>query len=116
MSEPVKLALGLLAIFLFIRSIYINIAMTFARRKACKHPTEQNALRAFRLLNAKLGVSITNHPREWAKYRDMFYHINKSSDVPSELKEKLKKRLVKKGLYIDNVRIIDNYKGDSRNV
>ena len=46
----------------------------------------------------------------------MFYHINKSSDVPSELKEKLKKRLVKKGLYIDNVRIIDNYKGDSRNV
>lgn len=40
----------------------------------------------------------------------MFYKINQSSDVPSELKQKLKDRLVKKGLYINNMRIIDNYK------
>ena len=32
-------------------------------------------------------------------------------DVPTEIKQKLKDRLVKKGLYINNMRIIDNYKG-----
>ena len=116
MSETVKIVIGLLMIWLFFRFIYINISMIFARRQASKYPTEENAMEVYRLLNAKLGVSINNHPKEWAKFRDMFHHINRSSDVPSELKDRIKKRLIKKGLYIDNVRIIDNYKGDSQNV
>ena len=46
----------------------------------------------------------------------MFYIINGSSQIPTELKEKIKKRLVKKGLYINNGKIIDNYKGGNVNV
>ena len=116
MSETVKIVLGLLILLLIIRGIYINISMSFARRKVIKNPTKENAMKVYRLLNAKLGVSINNHPKDWAKFRDMFYHINRSSDVPSELKDRIKKRLIKKGLYIDNMKIIDNYKGDNKNV
>lgn len=116
MEEALQIIGGFLLIWLFARFICINISMFFARKRVVKHPTEDNAMEVFKLLNAKLGVSINNHPKDWAKYRDMFHHINRSSEVPSELKDRIKKRLVKKGLYIDNVRIIDNYKGETQNV
>ena len=113
-KELLGLLIGLLLLFLFIRGIYINVSMFFARRTVVKNPTEENAMKVFRLLNAKLGVTINNHPKDWAKFRDMFYHINKSNAVPSELKDRIKQRLVKKGLYINNVRIIDNYNNSAK--
>ena len=105
-----------LIICLIIRFIYINISMSFVRRAAMRHPTEENAWRVYKLLNAKLGVSINNHPKDWAKYRDMFYGLNNSAEIPSELKDKIKARLIKKGLYIHNMKIVDNYKGGNKNV
>ena len=111
--EVLPLCIGVLIIVLIIRSVYYNILMYFTRKEIMRRVTEENAYRAYKLLNAKLGVSINNHPKDWAKYRDMFYKINGSADVPSEIKEKIKKRLVKKGLYIDNMKIVDNYKGVS---
>ena len=99
-----------LIVCLFARVIYMNVSMSIARNLVTKNPTYENAQRAYNLLNAKLGVSINNHPKDWAKYRDMFYKINGSPEVPTELKQKIKDRLIKKGLYIQNMRVIDNYK------
>ena len=118
MSEPVpssgSIIIALLFIFFIARFFYINISMIFARKKVIKSPTQENAQNVFRLLNAKLGVSINNHPKDWAKFRDMFYYINNSPDIPSELKEKIKTRLIKKGLYINNMKIIDNFNGGKK--
>ena len=100
-------------IYLVLRFIMINISMFITRRAVTKNPTEEGAMKAYLLLKKPLGVSINNHPKDWAKYRDMFYQINRSPEVPSELKKLLKERLMKKGLYIDNMRIIDNYKNNT---
>ena len=115
MSETIQSILAciiaVLIFWLIARAIYINISMFFARKLVVKHPTQENAWKVYKLLKAKLGVAINNHPKDWAKYRDMFYVINHSAEIPSELKENIKKRLMKKGLYINNMKIIDNYKG-----
>lgn len=117
MTESTKFMLGSIGAVIIgigaIRYFYINVSMFFARKAVMKNPTEENAMRVFKLLRAPLGVSINNHPKDWAKFRDMFYHINGSAEIPSELKERIKAHLVKKGLYINNMRIINNYKGNT---
>lgn len=115
-NEMLNALVALAVIVIIVRHIYINVSMFFAKHKVNKNPTEANAERVFKLLNAKLGVAITNHPKYWGEYRDMFYKINGSSEVPTELKEKIKARLIKKGLYINNMKVIDNYKGGNVNV
>ena len=104
------LMIGILIAILFVRFVYINASMSIARRIVIKYPTEENAMRVYKLLSTKFGVAINNHPKDWAKYKYMFYKINGSPEIPSELKQKIKERLVKKGLYINNMRIKDNYK------
>ena len=113
-KDIIYAVVAILLIWLFLRSIYLHISMFFARRAAVKNPTEENAWKVYQLLKAKLGITINNHPKDWAKFREMFYAINGSSDVPSELKQQIKNRLIKKGLYINNVRIIDNYKANKK--
>lgn len=96
-------------LLLFIRSLILSL-MLYIRMKAAKHsPTQGNAWRVYKVLR-KFGVAIRNHPTVWKNYRDMFYKINQSPDVPSGLKQKIKERLVKKGLFINNPSIIDNYR------
>ena len=108
-ANPMNIILLLLMI-IFIRSLILAAVLNI-RMKTAKHfPTQENVWRVYKTL-CKFGVGIRNHPQVWGEYRDMFYKINQSPDVPSELKQKLKDRLVKKGLYINNMRIIDNYKG-----
>lgn len=107
--ELLKPVLIVLVPVLIVRAIIISILMFSARMSVKKNPSEKNAMRVYRLLRIPLGVSITNHPNEWAKYRDMFYIINGSDRVPSELKERIKERLVKKGLHIKHMRVINNY-------
>lgn len=109
-EEALYALIAILLIWAIARAIKINISMFFARRAVMKNPSEENAWKVYKLLKAKLGVSINNHPKDWAKYRDMFYKINGSSQIPSELKENIKGRLMKKGLYIQNMRIVDNYR------
>ena len=106
----------LAVIVIVVRHIYLNVSIMFAMRKVNKNLNEANARKVFNLLNAKLGVKINNHPKDWGKYRDMFYKINGSPEIPTELKEKIKTRLVKKGLYINNTKVINNYKGGNSNV
>lgn len=97
-------------IIFFIRSLILAAVLNIRMKAAKYSPTQENARRVYKTL-CKFGIGIRNHPKVWGEYRDMFYKINQSPDVPSELKQKLKDRLVKKGLYINNMRIIDNYKG-----
>ena len=97
-------------ILFIVRNIITTIEVFFARNAALRSPTYENAKKVYRLYS-RWGYTINNHPRDWAKVREMFNAINHSELVPTELKEKLKKRLIKKGLYINNMRIIDNYKG-----
>ena len=94
----------------FIRSLILAVVLSIRMKAAKYSPTHENARRVYKTL-CKFGIGIRNHPKVWGEYRDMFYKINQFHDVPSELKQKLKDRLVKKGLYINNMRIIDNYKG-----
>ena len=109
LANPMNIILLLLMIF-FIRSLILTAVLNI-RMKTAKHsPTQANARRVYKTL-CKFGVGIRNHPQVWGEYRDMFYKINQSPDVPTEIKQNLEDRLVKKGLYINNMRIIDNYKG-----
>ncbi len=80
-----------------------------ARVAAKTSPTYENVMEVCRLMAPK-GVTIVNKPEEWGKWRDMFYVVNGSSQVPTELKQKLKAILSSKGLYLGNMKIIDNYK------
>lgn len=100
----------MLLMLFIVRLAVRGVKLHYARKAAERHPTAENAWKVYKLL-CTFGMGINNHPRTWGEYRNMFYKINQSSDVPSELKQKLKAKLVKKGLYIDNIRIIDNYKG-----
>ena len=96
-------------ILLVVRNIITSIEVYIARKAVMRAPTYANAKKVYRLYS-RWGYTINNHPKDWGKVRDMFYVINRSDLVPTQLKEKLKARLIKKGLYINSVRIIDNYK------
>ena len=109
LANPMNIILLLLMI-IFIRSLILAVVLNIRMKAAKRSPTQANAWRVYKTL-CKFGIGIRNHPKVWGEYRDMFYKINQSPDVPSELKQKLKDRLIKKGLYINNTRIIDNYKG-----
>lgn len=114
-SEMLNGLVAFVIAVIVVRYIYLNVSIMFAMRIVNKNPNEANAQRVFKLLNAKFGVKINNHPKDWGEYRDMFYKINGSSQIPTELKEKIKARLIKKGLYINNIKIINNYKGGNGN-
>ncbi len=109
LTGGLSLLIVLLVLTFMIRLVITNIKLYFARKAVQKNPTLENAQKVYKLLS-RFGVTINNHPKDWGKYRDMFYQINGSDQIPTELKEQLKRRLVKKGLYINNMRIIDNYK------
>ncbi len=80
-----------------------------ARVAAKSLPNYDNVMEVCKLMSPK-SVTIVNRPEEWGKWRDMFYVVNGSNQVPTELKVKLKAILSSKGLYIGNMKIIDNYK------
>ena len=108
LQGTLSVIIGGLFVFIFVYSLISQIQLVIARNAAKRNPTEANAWRIYKILG-RFGVGIQNHPKEWGKYRDMFYVVNGSPYVPTELKERLKARLTKKGLYINNMKIIDNY-------
>ena len=100
---------GLLIAIFIIHMAVSNVQLWSAKKSAMKNPTQHNAWKIYKILG-RLGIGINNHPKIWGEYRNLFIKINNSPNVPSETKLKLKERLEKKGLYINNVKIIDNYK------
>ncbi|MBQ7793156.1 MAG: hypothetical protein IJ366_01420 [Clostridia bacterium] len=91
-----------------VRTVITSFRLDSAVKAATNDPSEDNAYRVYRLL-CRFGVGINNHPKDWGRFRDMFYKVNGSNRVPTELKKKMKDKLVKKGLYINGMKIIDNY-------
>lgn len=67
-------------------------------------PTEENVT----VFLEKLG-GITNHPDTWSKYRGLWNVVNRSNKVTTPTKEKLLAKLMSRGLYLNNTRVIDNY-------
>ena len=88
----------------------LNYLITKAMNEVNKNPTEENVLEVYRLMTRPVRPGIRNHPDEWAKYRNMFYRINGSPKVTTQLKRDMKDMLVKRGLHIQHMKIIDNYK------
>lgn len=105
--------IGLVILFFIVYSIVMNIYVEIIRGITQKNPSAENAWRMYKTLKP-FFVTITNHPSSWSKYRNMFNAVNHSEQVQSEVKESLKKVLMKKGLFIDNVRIINNYKTENK--
>ena len=97
-------------IALIIWSSVMKSKLSAAVNKATMFPTEENVIAILEILSKRVRPGIRNHPDEWKKLRNMFYNVNGSSNVTTPLKKDLKDCLVKCGLYIDNMKIIDNYK------
>ena len=98
-----------IVIFLVLYTWFINIVYYFIKRAVMKKITLNNVMKFYKIL-CFFGVSIQNHPKVWNELRTIFYNINKSELIPTELKKKLKVKLEKKGLVISRITIIDNYK------
>lgn len=58
----------------------------------------------------RIKLSVHNHPDSWRSLRNSWYKINGSSKVPTHLKQQTINLFQKKGLFINNTKIIDNYK------
>lgn len=108
---PNLFCFGFFAVFfaLAFYGAHMQHKLQSATRNATQNPTHENALKVYAILSKRVRPKIKNHPDEWAKFRNMFYHVNGSPYVTTSLKHELKDQLIKAGLYINNVRIIDNY-------
>ena len=61
-------------------------------------------------------ISFTNHPNEWNALRSMWNVINHSPNVTSDLKRKVIASFTSKGLYLNNVNVINNYNKTDKNI
>ena len=86
----------------------LTIVLIFVKKAVAKHPTYENAQRFYAMLRKPL-MSINNNPDDWNEYRNIFHRINNSSQVPTELKIKIKNKLQKKKLHLGRTQINDNY-------
>lgn len=97
------------AVIVFVLYLWItNIQYSLRKHALKKKITLKNAMKFYKIL-CRFGVSIQNHPNVWNELRSIFYNVNKSSLIPTELKVKLKTRLEKKGLVVGRIDVIDNY-------
>ena len=101
--------IAVLIILAFILHLIISsIQLWIVKRAVRKNPDQNNVWKLYKILG-RLGIGINNHPKSWGEYRNLFYKVNNSSAIPPEIKMKLKARLEKKGLFLNNTRIINNY-------
>ena len=86
----------------------VDIIAYIARKIVIKTPNQSNANFFMFSLNLPC-MKIRNHSDVWNDYRQAFHRINNSSKIKTNLKIKIKKKLAKKKLYLNNVKINDNY-------
>ena len=103
-------------VIVFVVYLWItNIQYSLRKHALKKKITVKNAMKFYKILG-RFGVSIQNHPNVWNELRSIFYNVNKSTLIPTELKVKLKARLETKGLVVGRINIIDNYECDTTKV
>ena len=96
------IGLGPFGLILF--AVIANMGATERFDAVLNDPTEENVT----IFLEKLG-GITNHPDTWSKYRGLWNVVNRSNKVTTPTKEKLLAKLMSRGLYLNNTRVVDNY-------
>jgi len=78
----------IIAVFVvFILYIWFsNIQYFFRKNAVAKKVTLRNTMKFYKIL-CRFGISIQNHPKVWNELRSIFYNINRSSQIPTELKK-----------------------------
>lgn len=76
------------------------------------NPTKENASEYIELTHNKPKVTLlpTNNPSAWAVLREKWQIINHSDKIPTEMKKEILEYLVSRGLYVNNSKIVNNYK------
>ena len=107
---PVKIMLCFFGfpVFLAIWAIASSMEMTKTLKEAEKNPNKEtvgNLIESW----TRIILSVNNHPDTWKKLREGWYRINGSDKVPTPMKKEVLRIFKKKGLYLSNEKIIDNY-------
>ncbi len=69
-------------------------------------PTEKTVTA---LMESIKNTAVNNHPDSWQSLRSLWNVVNRSNKVTTETKEKFIAMLTAKGLYLNNVRVNDNF-------
>lgn len=107
---PIKIFLSfvLFPVFIIIWMGAASGEMQKTMNDAAQNPnieTVSRFLEAWR----RIVVSVNNHPENWKKIREAWYKINGSDKVPTDMKREVLEIFKKRGLYLSNEKIIDNY-------
>ena len=76
------------------------------------NPTKENASEYIELIRNKPRLTFLpdNNPSAWAVLREKWQIINHSDKIPTEMKKEIFEYLVSRGLYVNNSKIVNNYK------
>ena len=74
-----------------------------------ENPTEKTVTELMNYLNSTM-LGYNNTPETWQSLRGLWNIVNRSDKVTTPTKEKFMATLLKKGLYLNNTKINDNYK------
>ena len=79
--------------------------------KLVNYPSEENAKEYIELHSNRPNFTLSpqNNPNSWAVLREKWQIINHSDKIPTHLKKEILDILMKKGLYLNNSKVIDNY-------
>lgn len=105
-------------IIFWIASIFLKPTISYAAQEnklfsgLVNNPTKENAKEYIELTRNKPTVTFLpdNNPSSWAVLREKWQIINHSNKIPTEMKKEIFEYLVSRGLYVNNSKIIDNYK------
>lgn len=99
----------ILIIILLISYIIINfiqkIKFGLVKHKLYNNLNDDNLKKYIKTL---IKVSIKNSPDSWREIRSVFYQINNSQKISFELKKQLYNILIKKGCYLNDIKIRKN--------
>lgn len=108
---PIKiiLSIAIFPLFIIVWAIACSREMSKTLETATRVPNEQNVAEMVETWN-RIKLAVNNHPNNWKNLRNSWYRINGSDMVPTYLKQQTIDIFQKKGLFINNPRIIDNYR------
>lgn len=106
----VKIILGIITfpLGLILVILAYSLKMQEMENAILDNPNEQNVTALLDCLsNSVLGFN--NHPSTWQELRGLWNVVNRSAMVTTATKEKFLAVLMRKGLFMNDTRVIDNY-------